>query len=264
MLTLPDTTETVFSEIPLPPLKTLPTTSEGTRLTCANFPAPLLMLSINAETRLSDVVRNPWNTLVRLSDITDTELSEIERAPVKTLPTTSEGTRLTCANFPAPLLMLSLNAETRLSDVLRNPWNTLVRLSDITDTELSEIERAPVKTLPTTSEGTRLTCANFPAPLLMLSVNAATRLSDVLRNPVKALVTLSDTTDTELSEMTRAPVKTLPTTSEGTRLSSASLPAPLLTESVIETTSDRDFARPLSTTSEIEIGRASCRERDSI
>src|SRR2546425_3493009 len=103
MLTLPDTTETVFSEIPLPPLKTLPTTSEGTRLTCANFPAPLLTLPLNAETRLSDVLPNPWNTLVTLSDITDTELLKIERAPLKTLPTTSEATRLTCAHFTAPL-----------------------------------------------------------------------------------------------------------------------------------------------------------------
>src|SRR5207245_5211523 len=75
--------------------------------------------------------------------------------------------------------------------------------------------------------------------------------------PAKAQVTLADTTDTELSEMTRATVKTLPTTSEGTRLSSASLPAPLLTESVIETTSDRGFTRPLFTTSEIVDARFS-------
>src|SRR5438445_10276385 len=80
---------------------------------------------------------------------------------------------------------------------------------------------------------------------------AETRLSDVLRNPLKTLVTLSDITDTELSEIERAPLKTLPTTSEGTRLTCANFPAPLLIESVIETTSDRDFPAPLRTTSEI-------------
>src|SRR2546425_1202939 len=117
--------------------------------------------------------------------------------------------------------------------------------------------RAPVKTLPTVSEGTRLSSGNFPAPLLTLSVNAETRFSDVLRIPVKALVTLSDITDNELSEMARAPAKTLPTASEGTRLSSGNFPAPLLTESAIETTSDRDFARPLFTTSEIVDARFS-------
>src|SRR2546428_193199 len=157
--------------------------------------------------------------------------------------------------------MLSVIAETRLSDVLRNPWNTLVRLSDITDTELSEIERAPLKTLPTTSEGTRLTCANFPAPLLTLSLIAATTLSDVLRNPWNTLVTLSDITESRSSAIERAPLKTLPTTSEGTRLSCANFPAPLLTESVIESFSVRDFAPPLVTTPEITHARFSEMDR---
>src|SRR5437660_7630446 len=78
-------------------------------------------------------------------------------APVKPLPMTSDGTRLTCGNFPAPLLTEAANAEARLSDVLRNPWNNSVTLSDIADTEFSEIARAPVKTLPMTSEGTTFT-----------------------------------------------------------------------------------------------------------
>src|SRR5207245_10524958 len=50
---------------------------------------------------------------------------------------------------------------------------------------------------------------------------------------------------------TRDPVKTLPRTSEGTTLSSGNFPAPFLTESAIETTTDRDLATPLFTTSEI-------------
>src|SRR3989442_998383 len=133
----------------------------------------------------------------------------------------------------------------------------MVTLSDTTDTELSETTRAPVKTLPTTSEGTRLTSGNFAAALLTESAIAETSLSDVLRNPVKDLVTLSDITATELSEMERAPVKTLPTTSEGTRLPSGNFPTPLLTESAIETTSDRDFTRPLFTTSAIVDARSS-------
>src|SRR5207245_3356792 len=135
--------------------------------------------------------------------------------------------------------MLSLNAETRLSDVLRNPWNTLVRLSDITDTELSEIERAPVKTLPTTSEGTRLTCANFPAPLLTESVIETTsdrdfatplvttseivdaRLSDVVLNPVKTLDTPPETVGASASVLNA--VQTMQTHSEGTSISTTAL-----------------------------------------
>src|SRR5207245_8697379 len=73
----------------------------------------------------------------------------------------------------------------------------------------------------------------------------------------KVLITLSDTADAEFSEIARAPVKTLPTTSEGTRLNSGNFPAPLLIESAIETTSDRDLATPLFTTSEIVDERSS-------
>src|SRR5207245_11149708 len=91
---------------------------------------------------------------------------------------------------------------------------------------------------------------NFPAPLLTEAAIAEARFSDVLLNPVKALATLSDIADTEFSEITRAPVKTLPRTSEGTLLSSGNFPAPFLTESAIETTTDRDIATPLFTTSE--------------
>src|SRR5207245_4622927 len=128
------------------------------------------------------------------------------------------------------------NADARLSDGLRIPVKVLATQSETADDELSEMALAPVKTLPRASEGTMLASGNLPAPLLMLSLNAETRLSDVLRIPVKALATLSDIADTELSEMARAPVKALPRMSEGTTLSSGNFPAPLLTESAIETT----------------------------
>src|SRR5256712_13182157 len=68
---------------------------------------------------------------------------------------------------------------------------------------------------------------------------------------------MSDIIDARFSDLARAPLKPLPTTSEGTRLTCANFPAPLLTESVIETTSDRDFATPLVTTSEIVDARFS-------
>src|SRR3989449_475889 len=153
--------------------------------------------------------------------------------------------------------MRSLNAEATLSAVHLNPVKDLTTLSDIADTELSEIARAPVKSLPTTLEGTTLTSGNLPAPLLMLSLNAEATLSAVLRNAVKVLVTLSDTADNEFSEIARAPMKTLPTTSEGTRVSSGNFAVALPIESAIETTSDRDFATPLVTTSEIADPRPS-------
>src|SRR5439155_19779160 len=84
-----------------------------------------------------------------------------------------------------------------------------------------------------------------------LTFNAAARLSALLRNPVKALITLSEIADTESSEIARAPVNIRSTTSEGTTLTSGNFPAPFLTESAIETTSDRDFETPLFTTPEI-------------
>src|SRR5438309_999317 len=181
--TMSDISEEMFSEIPLPPLKTLPTTSEGTTLTCGNFPAPLLTESViaearfsctdlpeplltiaaNAEASLSDVLRNPWNISVTLSDIADTEFSEIARPPVKTLPMTSEGTTFTCANFPAPLLSETAIETTSDKDLVA----PLVTTPEIVDRS-SDVVLNPVKTLPTTSEGTTLRSGNFPAPLLML------------------------------------------------------------------------------------------------
>src|SRR2546425_12404450 len=84
--------------------------------------------------------------------------------------------------FPYTTLFRSI-AEARFSDVLLNPVKALATLSDNADTELSEIARAPVKTLPTTSEGTTLRSGNFSAPLLTEAAIAEARFSDVLLNP---------------------------------------------------------------------------------
>src|SRR5437870_11942575 len=65
------------------------------------------------------------------------------------------------------------------------------------------------------------------------------------------LVTTSEIVDPRFSDVVLNPVKALPTTSEGTTLRSGNFPAPLLSETAIETTSDMDFAAPLVTTSEI-------------
>src|SRR5437867_3191508 len=278
----------------LNPVKTLPMTSEGTTLSSANFPAPLLMLSLNAEARLSAVLRNPVKALVTLSDIVDTEFSEIARAPVNIRPMTSEGTRLTSGNFPAPLLIESAIETTsdrdlatplfttseivdaRFSDVVLNPVkaldvasemmgasaiprpNPVKNLTIVSDTVVLSVSPLNVpKSLLVVSEIGGASDRDFPTFLLTESAIAEARLSDVLRNPVKALITLSDTADTESSEIARAPVNIRSTTSEGTTLSSGNFPAPFLTESAIETTSDRDFETPLFTTPEIADARLS-------
>src|SRR3989442_2104968 len=213
------------------------------------------MLSLSDEASHSTVALNPSTRLVTMSDIVDTRFSDLARSPVKALPTMSEGTTLRSGNFPAPLLSetaiettsdmdfaaplatTSEIAEARLSDVVLNPVKALDAASDTVGASASVLN--PVKTLPTTSEATTLSNANFPAPLLILSLNAQATLSAVLRNAVKVLVTLSDTADTEFSEIARAPMKTLPTTSEGTRLSSGNFAAALPIESPIETTTVR-------------------------
>src|SRR3989441_7035774 len=128
-----------------------------------------------------DVVLNPVMTLEAATDAVGASASVLN--PVKTLPRTSEGTRLRSGNFPAPLLTEAAIAEARFSDVVLNPVKALATLSDNADTELSEIARAPVKTLPTTSEGTTLRSGNFSAPLLTEAAIAETRFTDVLLNP---------------------------------------------------------------------------------
>src|SRR3989442_807767 len=200
------------------------------------------MLSVIAETRLSAVLRNPVKALVTLSDTTDTELSEMERAPVKTLPTTSEGTRLTCAIFPAPLLIESVIETTsdrdletplpttseivdaRFSDVVLNPVKTLDAASDTVGISVSVLN--PVKTLPATSETATTSDRDFTRPLFTTAEIVEARFSDVVLNPVKTLDAVSDTVGISVSVLN--PAKTLPTTSEGTRLTSANLPPPFL------------------------------------
>src|SRR5438093_728068 len=222
-------------------------TSEGTTLSSANFPAPLLMLSLNAEARLSAVLRNPVKALVTLSDIVDTEFSEIARAPVNIRPMTSEGTRLTSGNFPAPFLIESAIETTSDRDLATPLFTT----PEIADARLSDVVLNPVKSLPTTSEGTTLCSGNFPASFLIESAIETT--SD--RDFATPLFTTPEIADARLSDVVLNPVKTLPTTSEGTTLSSGNFPAPFLTESAIETTSDWDFATALFTTHEIAVAR---------
>src|SRR5207245_6766570 len=123
-----------------------------------------------------------------------------------------EGTTLRSGNFSAPLLTEAAIAEARFSDVLLNAVKALITLSDIGGNEFSVIARAPVKTLPRTSEGTTLSSGNFPAPLLTEAAMAEAWFSDVLLNPVKALATPSDIVFAGLPNTER----TLPTTSART------------------------------------------------
>src|SRR2546425_2626371 len=92
--------------------------------------------------------------------------------------------------FPYTTLFRSI-AEARFSDVLLNPVKALATLSDTADTELSEIARAPVKTLPTTSEVTRL--SSWTSPARLFSVTAIDWTSD--RDFETPLVTTSEIVD---------------------------------------------------------------------
>src|SRR3989454_7629373 len=186
-------------------------------------------------------------------------ISGVVLVKMKSLATASEVLTVSSWNFPTPFLTESAIettsdrdfatplfttpeiADARLSDVVLNPVKTLSAASETLG--VSESVLNPVKTLPMTSEGTTLRSGNFPAPLLTEAAIAEARLSDVLRNPVKALSTASDTADTEFSEIARAPVKTLLATSEGTRVSSGNFPTSFLTEAAIATASDFDLLR---------------------
>src|SRR5207247_10526038 len=130
-----------------------------------------------------------------------------------------------------PLLTEAAIADARLSDVVLEPVKALSAASETLG--VSESVLNPVMTLPTTSDGTTLRSGNFAAPFLTEAAIAEARFSDVLRNPVKALITLSDTADTESSEIARAPVQTLLATSAGTRGSGGNFPTSFLTEAAI-------------------------------
>src|SRR5438132_3822704 len=121
------------------------------------------------------MLRKPVKALITLSDTADTESSEIARVPVNIRSTTSEGTTLSSGNFPAPFLTESAIETT--SD--RDFETPLVTTSEIADARFSDVALNPVKTLPTTSEGTTLSSGNFPAPLLTESAIEATTVTDV-------------------------------------------------------------------------------------
>src|SRR5213594_1178741 len=236
---LSDIADTELSEIARAPVKTLPTTSEGTTLRSGNFPAPLFSETAIETTSDMDFAA----PLVTTSEIVDPRSSDVVLNPVKTLPTTSECTTLRSGNFPAPLFSETAIETTSDMDFAA----PLVTTSEIVDPRSSDVVLNPVKTLPTTSEGTTLRSGNFPAPLF--SETAIETTSDM--DFAAPLVTTSEIADERSSDVVLNPVKTLPTTSEGTTLRSGNFPAPLFSETAIETTSDMDFAAPLVTTSEI-------------
>src|SRR5881397_2930978 len=235
----------VLSVSPLNVPKSLLVVSEIGGASDRDFPTFLLTESAIAEARLSDVLRNPVKALITLSDTADTESSEIARAPVNIRSTTSEGTTLSSGNFPAPFLTESAIETTSDRDFATPLFTT----PEIADARLSDVVLNPVKSLPTTSEGTTLSSGNFPAPFLTESAIETTsdrdfatplfttpeiadaRLSDVVLNPVKTLSAASETLG--VSESVLNPVKTLPMTSEGTTLRNGNFPAPLLTEAAI-------------------------------
>src|SRR5439155_16476431 len=114
----------------------------------------------------------PVKTLVSASDTVG--LSRSERTPLKTLPTTSAGKRLSSETFPAPLLTVSVIAETRLSERALVPVKTLLATSDIVGLSASPLN--PVKSLLTASEieTTSEMAAEKEFPELMLIVSNLT------------------------------------------------------------------------------------------
>src|SRR2546428_159358 len=275
----------------LNPAKTLPMTSEGTTLSSANFPAPLLTESAIETSSDSDLGTALFTTseiataseriavaillCSTRSDISEEMFSEIPLAPPKSLLAASEIGGASDKDFTRPLFTTSEIVDARFSDVVLNPVKSLDAASEMMGVSASE--RAPVKSLAIASDTVGLSASplnpvksllaaseiggasdrDFTRPLFTIPAIAETRLSDVVRTPLKALATPSDIADPGLSEVVLAPVKALPRMSEGTMLASGNLPAPLLSETVIGTTSDRDFVRPLATTSEIVDARFS-------
>src|SRR2546428_191308 len=157
------------------------------------------------------------------SDISEEMFSEIPLAPLKSLPAASEIGGASDRDFTRPLFTTSEIVDARSSDVVLNPVKSLDAASEMMGVSASE--RAPVKSLAIASDTVGLSASplnpvksllvapeiggasdrDFTRPLFTIPAIAETRLSDVLRIPVKALVTLSDIADNELSEMARAP-----------------------------------------------------------
>ena len=177
-----------LSVSPLNPAKILLAASETGMASVRDFTTPLFTTSAIADARFSDVLLKPAKTLVAASDTVGDSASPLN--PVKSLLAASERAGVSERNLPADLLMLSV-MPARLSDMLLNPVKTLLATSDIVGDSANPLD--PVKSLLTTSEGTTLSDENFPAPLLTVSDNAETRLSENPLNPVKALDTESDT-----------------------------------------------------------------------
>src|SRR3989442_2385724 len=282
-----DISETRFSEMPLATLKSLLAASEIGGASDRDFTRPLFTTSEIVDARSSDVVLNPVNRLDAASEMVG--VSAKARNPLKTLATASEIAGLSDdalnplkplaersegataserkevvnlslltrsdiseARFSetplAPLKTLATESATvGLSVSVLNPVKSLATASEIAG--LSDDALNPLKTLPARSEGATDSERKLKVPLLTVSDIREARFSETPLAPLKTLATESATVGISVSVLN--PAKTLPMTSEGTTLSSANFPAPLLTESAIETTSDSDLGTPLFTTSEI-------------
>jgi len=251
LLMLSETDEARFSGIILNPVKSLETASDTVELSVSALD-PVKSLAIESDTvGLSVSPRNPVKILsttsekggasernfpadlLMLSETDEVRSSYVALKPVKSLPKTSEGERVSAANFPTPLPIMSVIAESRLSEVPLKPVKIRLALSKIVDVRSSGTPRAPVKILLRRSEGEMVSEANFPAALPTMSVSAATRLSvenfpasllmladialrssEIPLNPVKILITASDSADAISSDRAREPAKALFETTE--------------------------------------------------
>src|SRR5205823_13847381 len=109
--------------------------------------------------------------------------------PAMTLPTTSEGTTLSSANFPAPLLTESVIAEARFSGTPLNPVKTLDAISEMAGVSVRLLN--PVKSLLVTSDSAAVSETNFPADLFMLSVTPP-RFPATTLHPAKRPLAISE------------------------------------------------------------------------
>src|SRR2546425_227069 len=185
-----------------------------------------------------------WTTR---SDISEARFSEIPLAPLKSLATASAMVGVSVNDLNRTVCASCGVGVARSADVVLNPVKSLATASEIAG--LSDDALNPLKTLPARSEGATASERKLKVPLLTVSDIREARFSETPLAPLKTLATESATVGISVSVLN--PAKTLPMTSEGTTLSSSNFPAPLLTESAIETTSDSDLGTPLFTTSEI-------------
>src|SRR5207245_2607402 len=157
--------------------------------------------------KFSEISLAPLKTLSTESATVGLSVSVLN--PAKTLPTTSEGTRLTSGNFPAPLLSESAIAETRLSVSPLNPVKALATASEMVGVSVGL--QKPMKP-PLATEDTGGASEKYLAPVLLVSAVMPARLSVSPLNPVKTLTIASDIAGISASALN--PVKSLTMASE--------------------------------------------------